>query len=83
MCQSNRGEIELFSIDSGVTQRRIISPWFINVYMDGVRKEVKMGMGIRGVRLLEDCLLRSDDLVLCGESEENLRVMMRHVCSGM
>ena len=46
-------------------------------------KEVKMGMGRRGVRFLEDGrywrlpgLLYTDDLVLCGESEEELRSMV-------
>ena len=45
-------------------------------------EEVKMGMGRRGVRFLEDGrvwrlpgLLYADDLVLYGESEEDLRVM--------
>ena len=60
-----------------------MSPWLFNVYMDGVMKEVKMGMGRRGVRFLEDgreCrlpgLLYADDVVLCGEVEEDLRAMM-------
>ena len=51
--------------------------------MNGVMKEVKMGMGRRGVKFLEDGrerrlpgLLYADDLVLCGESEKNLRVMV-------
>ena len=42
-----------------------------------------MGMGRRGVSFLEDGrkgrlpdLLYSDDLILCGESEEDLRVMV-------
>ena len=47
------GESEWFGIDSGVRQRCIISPWLLNVYMDGVMKEVKMGME-RGVNFLED-----------------------------
>ena len=45
-------------------------------------KEVKMGMGWRGVRFLEKGkewrllgLLCAEDLVLCGESEEDLRAM--------
>ena len=49
-----------------------------NVYM----KEVKMVIGWRGVSFLEDGiewglpgLLYADDLVLCSESEEDLRVM--------
>ena len=42
-----------------------------------------MGMGRRGVRFLEDGrewslpdLLHADDLVLCGELEEDLRVIV-------
>ena len=60
-----------------------MSPWLFNVYMDRVMKEVKMGMGRRGVSFLEDGkewrlsgLLYADDLVLGVESEENLRVMV-------
>ena len=59
----------------------IKSPWLFNVYMDGVMK--KVGMGRRGVSFLEEGrewrlpgLLYADDLVVCGESEENLRVMV-------
>ena len=46
-------------------------------------KEVKMGMGKREVSFLEDGrewrfrgLLYADDLVLCGESEKDMRVMV-------
>ena len=53
------------------------------IYMDGVMKEVKMEMGRRGVRFLRmvegrDCLAScmQNDLVLCGESKEDLRVMV-------
>ena len=60
-----------------------MSHWVFNVYMDGVMKEVKMGMGRREVSFLEDGrewrlpgLLYADDLVLCDESEEDLRVMV-------
>ena len=59
-----------------------MSPWLFNVYMNGVMKEVKIGMGRRGMRFLENGrdwrlpgLLYADDLVLCGESMENLRAM--------
>ena len=48
-----------------------MSPRFFNVYMDAVMKELKMGMGRRGVRFLEEGrewklpgLLYADDLVL-------------------
>ena len=51
-----------------------MSPWLFNIYMDAVIKEVKIGMGRRGVRFLEKernwrlpGLLYADDLVLCGE----------------
>ena len=56
-----------------------MSPW-----MYVVMKEVTMLMGRRGKRFLEEvrewrssCLLYANDLVLCGESEEDLRVMVR------
>ena len=77
------GESERFRIYSWVRQGCIMSPWVFNVYMDRVMKEVKMGMGRRGVSFLGDGrewrlhgLLYTDDLVLCGESEEHLRVMV-------
>ena len=58
-------------------------PCLFNVYMDVVMKEMKRGMGRKGVRFQEErrewrlpCLLYADDLVLCGESEEDLRAMV-------
>ena len=60
-----------------------MSLWLFNVYMDGVRKEVKMGMGRRGVSFMEEGrewrlpgLLYADELVLCGYLEEDLWVMV-------
>ena len=57
-----------------------MSPWVFNVYMDAVMKEVKMAMGRMGVRFLEEGrlpgLLYTDDLVLCRESKEDLKVMV-------
>ena len=56
---------------------------YFNVYMDGMIKEVKMGVGRRGVSFLENRrewrlpgLMYADDLVLCGESDEDLRAMV-------
>ena len=76
------GKSERFRIDSGVRQGFLMYPWLFNVYMDGMIKEVKMGMERRGVRFLKDGkewrfpgLLNVDDLVLCDESEEDLRAM--------
>ena len=60
-----------------------MSSWLFNVYKDAVMKEVKMGMGRREVRFMEDgreCrfpgLLYADDLDLCGELEEDLRAIL-------
>ena len=39
-----------------------MSPWFFDVYMDEVIKEVGIGMGRRGVRFQK---------ILCGDSEGN------------
>ena len=75
-------ESEWFRINNGVKQGCIISPWLFNIYMDGVM-ELKMGMRRRGVSFLEHGrkwrvlgLLYVDELVLCSESEEDLRVMV-------
>ena len=61
----------------------IISPWLFNVYMDVVMKEYKTGMGRGGVRLPKEGrgqrllgLLYADDLVLCGDLEEDLRAIV-------
>ena len=72
------GESEWFRIDSGVRQECIVSLWLFNVYMDGVMKEVKVEMGRKGARFLEDEReWRSPGLlVLCGESEEEMRAMV-------
>ena len=54
-------------------------PWLFNVYMSAVMKFVKMELGrflgeIREWRLSGPSC--ADDLVLCGESEEDLKVMV-------
>src|SRR5678815_352953 len=69
-----------FSINSRVRQGCVMSPWLFNLYMDGVMKELEVGVAGNGVRIMENgdewrvpYLLNADDLVLCGESEESLR----------
>ena len=59
-----------------------MSPCLFNVYMDGVM-EVKMEMERREVSFMEDGrgwkfpgFLYADDLVLCGELEKDLTVMV-------
>ena len=76
-------ESEQFRIDSGVTQRYIMSPWILNAYMDAVMKEVKMGMGRREVKFLEGGrewrlpgFLYEYGLVLCGKSGEDLNAIV-------
>ena len=84
-CERLKGvESKRFRIDSGVRQVCIMFPWLLNVYMDGVMKEAKMGILRRGVRFLEDGrewrlpgILYVHNLVLCGESEEDLMAMVR------
>ena len=70
------GVSERFRIDNGVRQGSITSPWLFSVYKDAVMKEVKVGMGRRGVKFMEEGgewrlpgPFYADDLVLCGESE--------------
>ena len=48
------GDSKLFRIDSEVRQGSIMSPWLFSVCIDVLMKEVKMGMGRRGVRFFED-----------------------------
>ena len=60
-----------------------MSHWIFNVNMNAVMKKLKMGMGRRGVRFEEERrewrlpdLLYADNLVLCGESEEELKTIV-------
>ena len=88
----NGCESECFRIDRSVRQVCIMSPWLLNVFVDIVMKEVKMGMGKKGVRFQKEerewifpGLLHGDDLVLCGKSEEDLRAIVGRfieVCRG-
>ena len=55
-------------MDNGVRQGFTMSLWLFNVYMDAVMKEVNIEMGRRGES--------ADDMVLSGELEEDLRVMV-------
>ena len=66
-----------------VRQGCIMYPWLFNVYMEAEMKEVKMGMGKRGVRFQEyggECRLLSlfyvDDVILCGQLKD-LKAMVR------
>ena len=67
-----RSESEFFRIERVVRQGCIMFPWIFNVYMNAVMKEGKMGKG--KIRLTG--FLYVDDLVLCGQSEEDLKVIV-------
>ena len=74
-------ESECFRIDSGVRHVCIMSPWLFNVYTDAMM-EWNMGIGRKGERFQEEArewrlpgLLYADNLVLCGESEVDLRAI--------
>ena len=70
-------ESERFKIESCMRQGCIMSPWLFNVYMDAVIKEVKMEMGVRFLKEGRlPGLLFVDDLVLCGKSEQDLKVIL-------
>lgn len=83
-CVRVRGSLsEWFGIDSGVRQGCVMSPWLFNIYMDGVMKEVRPRVGSSGVRLIKGVnewtlsdLLYADDLVLVGENESELKLMI-------
>ena len=70
------GESERFRIDSGVRQGCIMSPCLFNVHMDAAIKEGENWDGKEGIKLKLPGLLYLDDLVLCGETEEDLRAML-------
>ena len=40
------GKSECFRINMGVRQGCIMSPWLFNLYLNGMMKEVKMGVGV-------------------------------------
>src|ERR1044072_9779319 len=73
---------EWFAVGVGLRQGCVMSPWLINVLMDGVvRGMEREGKGIRlrsGERDWEvSVLLLADDAVLVAESGENLRMLVK------
>ncbi len=79
MCQNNRVS-EGFSVEVGVRQGCVMSPWLFNIYRDGYIREKKVGIRELGARLnvrsVEQPLmagLYADDTVLSVESERMLQ----------
>ena len=68
------GKSEWFRIDSGVRQGCIMSPLAVQcIYMDGVMKELKMGIGRRGVEIAWPLVCKSLGSIWCvgGRPEGN------------
>ena len=71
---------EWFSVNVGLRQGCVMSPWLFNVYMDGVVIEVNGSVIVKGLELLSgnvgrleiNQLLFADDTALVADSEEKL-----------
>ena len=68
------GESEWFRINNDVRQECFMSPWLFIVYMGAVIKRGENVYGEEGRDWRLPGLLYADDWVLCGKSEEDLRV---------
>ena len=74
---------ESFEVSVGLRQGCVVSPWLLNVYMDGVVREAKAEMLERGVKLRRNGrewedgqMLFADDTALDANSSEKLRRMI-------
>ena len=71
---------EWFPVNVGLRQGCVMSPWFFNVYMDGVVLEVNVRVLGKGLELLSanggrfeiNQLLFADDTAILADSEEKL-----------
>ena len=71
---------EWFPVNVGLRQGCVTSPWLVNVYMDGVVREVNVRVLGKGLELLSanggkyeiNQLLFADDTALVADSEEKL-----------
>ena len=70
----------MFPVNVGLRQGCVMSPWFFNVYVDGVVREVNVRMLGKGLELLSanggrfeiNQLLFADDTAQVADSEEKL-----------
>ncbi len=77
------GELsESFSVEVGVRQGCIMSPWLFNIYMDGCIRDMKVKvwdlgarLNVRGVQQPLVAGLYADDIVMLTESEGMLQRM--------
>ena len=73
---------ECFKIDSGVRQRCIMSPLLYTVHMVAEMKKVNLKIERRRREGIMPGLLYADYLVMCGESEKDLRQMVLRFIEG-
>ena len=74
------GMSEWFGAEVGLRQCCVMSPWLLNMYMDGVVREInsrvwRRGVGMIGYRINAwrvNQLMYTDDTLLIADSEENL-----------
>ena len=66
MCKNERVESDWFNINSGVRQGCVMSPWLFNLYMDGVMKELGVGVSGDGVRMMENGRAEGALPIICG-----------------
>ncbi len=80
-CARVGGEFsESFAVEVGVRQRYVMSPWLLNIYMDGCMTEMIYKVRNKGAKLrlngedwsIVTCFL-ADDTVLLADSEEDLQ----------
>ena len=82
--RSENGISEWFSVNVGLRQGCVLSPWLFNVYMDGVVREVSMRTHGKGVEMCDSVgsrwrvsqLLYADDTVLMADSAEDLQCLL-------
>ena len=66
-----------FTVQLGVAQGAVLSPFLFDVYFDSLAKDVKQaGLGVQVGDEIVGCLLFADDLVLIADSSAQLKAMM-------
>ncbi len=68
-----------FSVEVGVREGCVMSPWLFNIYMDGCIREMKVGvwdlgarLNVRGVEQPVVVGLYADDTVLLADREQTI-----------
>ncbi len=88
MCEGGGKFSESFTVEVGVRQGCVMSPWLFNIFIDGCMKEMKCRVGNIGAKLklngevwsVVTCLF-VDDTVLLAESEGDLQRVVKEFYS--